>query len=59
MSFILLIWIDEKKKEKCDNRYDDFMICQNEYGYNDLKCRRNLKIHYHKVKKNRFLSPKI
>lgn len=30
---------DEKTKDKCDNRYDDFIMCQKEYGFNDLKCR--------------------
>ena len=31
----------QKKKQKCEERYDDFMMCQASYGFNDLKCRRN------------------
>ncbi|CAD8046822.1 unnamed protein product [Paramecium primaurelia] len=27
------------KEKKCHDRYDDFLLCQREYGFNDLKCR--------------------
>ncbi|KAM3127620.1 hypothetical protein pb186bvf_020271 [Paramecium bursaria] len=31
----------------CNDRYDDFLLCQREYGFNDLKCRSNI---YNKIR---------
>ncbi len=41
--------LDEKRKEKCDNRYDDFLMCQKEYGFNDLKCRSRLTFFFYYI----------
>jgi len=31
-----------KQENKCNDRYDEFLLCQREYGFNDLKCRSTL-----------------
>lgn len=31
--------LDLKQEEKCNNDYDDWLFCQQHYGFNDLKCK--------------------